>query len=76
MACMVVIYYHLTDWRLATLGALTGIGLSYLLATPPPQPLPDTTTGLDHLVVLGFAWASSIMLGASSANLRRTRLMP
>lgn len=75
MACMLVIYYHLTDWRLATLGALAGTGLSYLLATPPAQPLPDTATGLDQLVVLAFAWVSSIMLGASSANLRRTRLI-
>lgn len=75
MACMLVIYYHLTDWRLATLGAVAGIGLSYLLATPPAQPMPDTTTGLDQIVVLAFAWVSAILLGSSSANLRRTRLL-
>jgi signal transduction histidine kinase len=75
MACMVVIYYHLTDWRLATLGAIAGVGLSHLLATPPATPLPDTSTGLDQLMVLAFAWTSSLMLGASSANLRRTRLI-
>jgi signal transduction histidine kinase len=74
MACMLVIYYHLTDWRLATLGAMAGIGLSYLLA-PSPHPVPDTTTGLDQIVVLLFAWTSAILLGSSSANLRRTRLI-
>lgn len=75
MACMLVIYYHLTDWRLATLGALAGVGLSYLLASPPATALPDTTTGLDQVVVLLFAWSSAILLGSSSANLRRTRLI-
>jgi len=74
MACMLVIYYHLTDWRLATLGTAAGIGLGYLLA-PSPYPVPDTTTGLDQFVVLTFAWVSAILLGASSANLRRTRLI-
>lgn len=74
-ACMLIIYYHLTDWRLATLGAISGIGLSYLLATPPVLPVPDATTGLDQIVVLGFAWATAILLGSSSANLRRTRLI-
>lgn len=75
VACMIVIYYHLTDWRLATAGTFTGLLLGYLLSSPPPPPIPDTALGLDHLVVMGFAWSSSILLGASSANLRRTRLI-
>jgi two-component system CAI-1 autoinducer sensor kinase/phosphatase CqsS len=75
VACMVVIYYHLTDWRIASLGMAGGILLSYLVASPSPLAVPDPALGLDHLVVLGFAWASSILLGASSANLRRTRLV-
>ena len=74
VACMLVIYYHLTDWRLATVGAAAGVGLGYLLA-PSPPPTPDTTTGLDQVVVLAFAWVSAILLGSSSANLRRTRLI-
>lgn len=74
VACMLVIYYHLTDWRLATVGAAAGLGLGYLLA-PSPAPTPDTTTGLDKVVVLAFAWVSAILLGSSSANLRRTRLI-
>jgi hypothetical protein len=74
VACMIVIYYHLTDWRIASLGMVGGILLSLLLASPHALPGPDPAMGLDHLVVLGFAWVSSLLLGASSANLRRTRL--
>ena len=75
VACVIVIYYHLTDWRMATLGVLSAVVLSFLLASPPPLAGPTPALGLDHLVVLGFAWVSSLLLGASSANLRRTRLI-
>ncbi len=75
VACMIVIYYHLTDWRIASLGMVGGIVLSYLLASPAALSAPEPALGADHVVVLGFAWASSILLGASSANLRRTRLV-
>lgn len=75
VACMVVIYYHLTDWRIATAGALSGFGLSWLLAIPPSDLPVNQSSGADHIVVLLFAWSAALMLGASSANLRRTRLM-
>lgn len=75
MASMLVIYYHLTDWRLATLGAVVGIVLSYWLANPEVATAHSPATGSDQLVVLVFAWVSAILLGASSANLRRTRLL-
>jgi two-component system CAI-1 autoinducer sensor kinase/phosphatase CqsS len=74
VACMIVIYYHLTDWRIASLGMVSGILLSLLLASPQPLAGPGPALGMDHLVVLGFAWVSSLLLGASSANLRRSRL--
>lgn len=75
VACMIVIYYHLTDWRIATLGTASGIGLSYWIASPAFLTGPEPALELEHVVVLTFAWASSILLGASSANLRRTRLV-
>eukprot|EP01034_Spumella_vulgaris_P013446 gene13446-17163_t len=75
MACMVVIYYHLTDWRLATLGTVAGVVVSLLLAKAMQVPLSTEATHADHLVVLAFAWGAAVMLGASSANLRRTRLI-
>lgn len=74
VACMIVIYYHLTDWRIASVGMVGGILLSLLLASQAPLVGPDPALGMDHLVVLGFAWVSSLLLGASSANLRRSRL--
>ncbi len=75
VACMIVIYYHLTDWRIATVGTFAGLVLGYVVSIPPGPAVVDTSLGLDHLVVVGFAWSSSILLGASSANLRRTRLI-
>lgn len=75
MACMIVIYYHLTDWRLASLGLVLGLGLSHLVAQPELTVVSRAATAADHLAVLGFAWISALLLGASSANLRRTRLL-
>ncbi|MCU0958349.1 MAG: HAMP domain-containing histidine kinase [Hydrogenophaga sp.] len=75
MACMIVIYYHLTDWRLASIGLLLGLGISHLIAEPDPQASQRVATAADHLAVLGFAWSAALLLGASSANLRRTRLL-
>ncbi|QHE75156.1 HAMP domain-containing histidine kinase [Hydrogenophaga sp. PBL-H3] len=75
VSCMLVIYYHLTDWRLATLGVVMGAGLSLGLAQMLGVPLTEEATRPDHLVVLAFAWGAAMMLGASSANLRRTRLI-
>jgi two-component system, CAI-1 autoinducer sensor kinase/phosphatase CqsS len=75
VACMLVIYYHLTDWRLATLGAVAGIAVSLVLARSLHVELTPQATAADHLVVVAFAWGAALMLGASSANLRRTRLI-
>src|SRR5690606_8594927 len=72
---MVLIYYHATDWRIATLGLLTGGGAglltSHLLGTAAPGP----EQPMANLVVIGFAWSMGLMLGLSSANLRRARLL-
>ena len=75
MSCMLVIYYHLTDWRLATLGVVAGVGVSLGLTHLVGIPLPKEAMRPDNLVVLAFAWGAAVMLGASSANLRRTRLI-
>lgn len=74
VACMIVIYYHLTDWRLATLGLASGMALGFLLAQPAPLAGVDPSASPEHLAVLGFAWVCALLLGASSANLRRIRL--
>lgn len=75
VATMIVIYYHLTDWRIATLGTFAGLLLGWALSAPWAPGLHVHGNALEHAVVIGFAWVSAILLGASSANLRRTRLI-
>lgn len=62
----VLIYFHLTDWRIAAAGSVIGCALGQVSAThfPPGE----------HLVVLAFGWIAGLLLGLSGANLRRERL--
>ncbi|MDI3509958.1 MAG: two-component system, autoinducer sensor kinase/phosphatase CqsS [Betaproteobacteria bacterium] len=74
-AAMILIYFHATDWRLATLGTLSGgllgwVTAQLMLAGPAGWHMPH-----EHLVTLAFAFFMGLMLGFSSANLRRTRLL-
>jgi two-component system CAI-1 autoinducer sensor kinase/phosphatase CqsS len=76
MAAMVLIYYHVTDWRLATLGTITGGLLAWGLfhyAGPAVPPVPADQRAV-HTVVLAFAWSIALVLNLSSANLRREHL--
>lgn len=76
LCCMVLIYYHLTDWRIATIGVITAAWASWegrhvlqaFLPAVPPPPIGS------HLLLFLFCWASAIALGASAANLRREHL--
>lgn len=76
MGAMLLIYYHLTDWRLATLGAATGLVVGWLLfqAFGPEAPPLGLEQALTNTVVLGFCWFMGITLGLSSSNLRREQL--
>ena len=69
---MVVVYYHLTDWRLATVGLLTGHALGALFAFGQRGEL--SPVPLDDIILFAFAWFSAISLAASNANLRRERV--
>lgn len=76
VCCMILIYYHLVDWRIASVGLLLGAlsagllnwGLSSVL--PVVQPIPLEAHGM----LFGFCWFSAITLGASSANLRHVHV--
>jgi signal transduction histidine kinase len=76
VSAMLLIYHHLTDWRVATLGSISGLLVASLLAELSDR---SAVAILNHsgesLVVIGFAWGTAFLLGASSANLRRTRLI-
>jgi two-component system CAI-1 autoinducer sensor kinase/phosphatase CqsS len=76
MAAMILIYYFTTDWRLATLGLALGALLARLLFAAvgpdvPPMPPEAVWTAL---AVLGFCVSMGMLLGVSSANLRREHL--
>lgn len=73
---MVLIYYHVTDWRAATLGTLSGALLALLLFRwwgPAVTPLSDQQFAINS-VIIAFSWSSAVVLGLSSANLRREHL--
>jgi two-component system, CAI-1 autoinducer sensor kinase/phosphatase CqsS len=76
MAVMVLIYYLVTDWRLATLGTVTGGLLAWMIfqvAGPAVPPVAQDQWPV-HAVVFTFAWLSALILNLSSANLRRAQL--
>ncbi|HEX5739621.1 MAG TPA: HAMP domain-containing sensor histidine kinase [Hydrogenophaga sp.] len=75
MTAMILIYYHATDWRLATLGLITGLPAGYLVAHALQGQSPTFNDPGVAAVVIGFAWIMGLMLGFSSANLRRTRML-
>lgn len=73
---MVLIYYHVTDWRVATLGMISGGVLGTLLFYgfgPVVAPMSAQQFAI-NAVVIGFCWSSAMLLGLSSANLRREHL--
>lgn len=76
MGAMLLIYYHLTDWRLATVGAVSGALVAWAMfqAFGPDAPPMDFEEWATAAVVLGFCWYTGIVLGLSSSNLRREQL--
>ena len=76
MGAMLLIYYHLTDWRLATVGAASGVLVGWLAfaAFGPAAPPLEAAQVATNVVVLAFCWYTGIVLGLSSSNLRREQL--
>jgi two-component system CAI-1 autoinducer sensor kinase/phosphatase CqsS len=76
MGAMLLIYYHLTDWRLATVGAASGLLVGWVLfrAFAPPTPEIEFEQAATNTVVLAFCWFMGLILGLSSSNLRREQL--
>ncbi len=72
VAAMVLIYYHLTDWRLATLGFVSGTLVGTAIASLQLSTI--TTLSGEDAIVIFFAWLASLTVAASSANLRRERI--
>lgn len=76
MGAMLLIYYHLTDWRLATVGAASGVLVAWLCfeAFGPQAPPIGLQLAATNTIVLGFCWFMGLVLGLSSSNLRREQL--
>jgi two-component system CAI-1 autoinducer sensor kinase/phosphatase CqsS len=76
LAAMYLIYYHLTDWRLATLGAISGMLVAWGLfqAAGPQTPGLSVEQLATNGVVIAFSWFMGVILGISSSNLRREQL--
>ena len=76
MASMVLIYYLVTDWRLATLGTVSGVLMSFVIFSLVEHKTMRITEDqmMVHAVVFAFTWSIALVLNLSSANLRRTHL--
>ena len=76
MAAMFLIYYHGTDWRVATAGAASGLAAGWALfdAFGPPAPPLLPGQSATHGLVLAFSWAMGLLLGLSASNLRREQI--
>ncbi len=75
-AAMLLIYLHLTDWRLALLGLVTGLPAGWLLFRlwGPAAPALPVEEEQAQAVVFLFCAATGLMLGMSTFNLRREQL--
>jgi two-component system CAI-1 autoinducer sensor kinase/phosphatase CqsS len=73
---MISIYYYVTDWRIATigltLGALLAWGLFHLMG--PAVPALTDHQLLVNSMVISFSASMGLLLGVSSANLRREQI--
>ena len=73
---MILIYYYLTDWRIATVGTVGGALIAWGLFSwlMPNGPHLTAAGNAVDVVVIGFSWGSALLLGLSSANLRLEHL--
>jgi two-component system, CAI-1 autoinducer sensor kinase/phosphatase CqsS len=76
LGAMFLIYYHLTDWRIATVGSASGLLVAWVMyrAFAPDGPDMPVEQIATNSVVLGFCWFMGFTLGLSSSNLRREQL--
>ncbi|NPC55807.1 HAMP domain-containing histidine kinase [Caenimonas sp. S4] len=76
MAAMILTYYFATDWRIATVGIAAGGVLARILFEffGPALPPMSTELLLTNTMVIAFCVSMGLLLGVSSANLRREHL--
>jgi two-component system, CAI-1 autoinducer sensor kinase/phosphatase CqsS len=76
MAAMILTYYFATDWRIATVGLAAGGLLARVLFELAGPVVPPMAPELfwTNTMVLAFCVSMGLLLGISSANLRREQL--
>lgn len=76
LCVIVLIYYQLTDWRIATVGSVSGALMAWAAfrGINPGSPLMAGPAYTIDGVIMAFSWCSALLLGVSSANLRREQL--
>ena len=76
MAAMILTYYFATDWRIASVGIAAGGLLARILFEfwGPTVPSMSTELFLTNTMVIAFCVSMGLLLGVSSANLRREQL--
>jgi two-component system CAI-1 autoinducer sensor kinase/phosphatase CqsS len=76
MAAMILTYYFTTDWRIATVGIAVGASIARLLFEwiGPFAPAMPPDVFWTNAMVLAFCVSMGLLLGISSANLRREHL--
>ncbi|MGE4241630.1 sensor histidine kinase [Ramlibacter sp.] len=76
VCAMVLIYYFATDWRIATVGLALGAlaaRIAFELVGPDVPPMPRELM-LTDMMMIAFSVCMGMLLGLSSANLRRENL--
>ena len=76
VCAVIAFYYHLTDWRIATVGVFSGglLAWTLFLWTLPNAASVSTTGNAVNAVIIIFSWGCALLLGLSAANLRRAHL--
>jgi two-component system CAI-1 autoinducer sensor kinase/phosphatase CqsS len=73
---MILIYYFVTDWRIATIGLVAGALSAWALfqVFGPKVPVLEGQQFTTNMMVIAFCMNMGLLLGLSSANLRREQL--
>ena len=76
VSAMILIYHHLTDWRIASAGVALGGLVAWVLfqSFAPNDFYLNSSEKLLDAIVISFSWGCALLLGLSSANLRREHL--
>lgn len=75
LSAAILVYFHMTDWRIAAVGTLAGLAAGAVLASLTIDHAMDFYLPMEQYVVISFSYFMGWMLGFSSANLRRARLI-